>query len=253
MELDFTSTDITNVDISAIAAFGSGGHTHTIYKGDGTTPLTTVIHSYQTGAPPVIAANVLNGTGIEVSETTLGGASDNQILAFPVTGSVDWDEDFVMVEFLISGLLISKNLDQFFVAISNTFSYDGRPSYGGELQRIDPTHTEIKCTRRDTSSGTVKSAFKSEAPVTDYYFQIIFNCDGAIVYENSGGTTYQDPRAPTNFVGQTGTYTISANYPTVARWTAPHILVFSLCDGSAVQPLEYTIKKLRVSKWTPAA
>lgn len=252
MELDFTSTDITNVDISAIDSFASGGEAHTIYRADGTTVMTTLIHMHTTGTPPEVTANVVNGTGIVVSEFTLGGATDNQCLSFPVTGSVSPDEDMVMVEFIIADVTFGKNLDTLFVAVADSASFVSDPSYGLDIQRINATTTEIKAARRRSSGSAIKSAFKSEGINSDYYFQIIFNELGAIVYEDNS-IAYQDPRAPTNFVAQPGTYTNAANYPYAPVWTNPHILVFSLLDGAAHQVCTYTIKKLRVSKWTPAA
>ncbi len=252
MELDFTSTDITNVDISAIDSFASGGEAHTIYRADGTTVMTTLIHMHTTGTPPEVTANVVNGTGIVVSEFTLGGATDNQCFSFPLSGTFDFDKDMVMVEFILADVTLGKNYDSVFVAIADSATFESDPSYGFDIKRINATTTELTTVRRRSSGSAIRSAFKSEGTNSDYYVQINFNELGAIVYEDNS-IAYQDPRAPTNFVGQPGTYTNAANYPYAPVWTNPHILVFSMLDGTVAQPCTYTIKKLKVSKWTPAA
>ena len=258
-ELDFTS-DMTTQDVTASTAWPSPTD-HDIKQADGTTTKVIMSSSYTTGTLLMANIDAESSVGITVDVDENAAALENMQWAFPIpvtTGAgalADWDpdRDKWMVEILIEDVVFGNNSDMIMAVVSSGKSYEPSvgASYGWELIRTNATNSEIKTRRTNTSGSTARSTGKAISGISgneNYNVQLILSRDECLVYSDNT-TAYATAHAPTGFTGACGTYQVAGSQPIVDRWGAVYVVFLCLKDGG--NPTTFTIKKIRVSRWSP--
>ena len=247
-EYDFTSC--TNIDISAVQS-------HSVLKADGSTALATIVTSTDGSSGAITGTNnvdVTNGQGIVV-DVSSGGGAENVVLAIalPTNMKANFDQDYLMFEWLVSGVSMTGNNSLIKFKVSTVANMRGYPSNGlVVIKSSGGNGYDIKGERQYNTSVSRTSADQTFSG-GNLHIQLLMRRHSGVVYMGTG-TSFADPYTlSTSFGlgGRTWPATRPVGQTSMPQWTAPNMGLQFYCNTTANEAAA-TIKKFRICKFSPS-
>jgi hypothetical protein len=248
-EYDFT--DSTNIDISA-------NGTYAVKKADGSTDLATFVVSTDSASGNITGTNdvdVTNGQGIVVDVSSGGGAENVVIaVALPTTLKANFDQDYLMFEWLCSGVSMVGNNSLIKFKVSTAANMRGTPSNGFVLiKSAAASGYDSKGERQYNTSVSRSSADQSTFTGGNLHIQLLMRRHSGIVYIGTG-TSFAEPYTlATSFGlgGRTWSLTRPVGQTSIPQWTTPNMALQFYCNTTANEAAA-TISKFRLCKFSPS-
>ena len=245
-EYDFTSC--TNID------FSSNG-THNVLKADGSTALATIVTSTDGSSGAISGTNdvdVTSGSGIVVSVTSGGGAENVALaIALPTNMKANFDQDYLMFEWIVSGVAITGNNSLIKFKVSTSADMRGTPANG--LVVIKSASGYDLKGERQYNTSTSRSSADQTFSGGNLHIQLLMRRHSGVVYFGTG-PSFADPYTlSTSFGlgGRTWSLTRPVGQTSIPQWTAPNMALQFYCNTTA-NAAAATIKKFRICKFSPS-
>lgn len=247
-EYDFTGA--ANIDISPIG-------THNVLKGDGSA-LMTMVTSTDSASGAITGTNdvdVTAGSGIVVNVSS-GGGAENVVIAgaLPTTMKSNFDQDYLMFEWLCTGVAMTGNNSLIKFKVSTVANMRGTPSNGFVLiKSAAASGYDSKSERQYNTSVSRSSADQSTFTGGNLHIQLLMRRHSGIVYIGTG-TSFAEPYTlATSFGlgGRTWPATRPVGQTSLPQWTTPNMGLQFYCNTTA-NSCQATIKKFRICKFSPS-
>ena len=248
--VEYNFKDSTPIDISAAG-------THSVLKADGSALATIIcLHDASGGTIDGTKSIDVNTNGIVVDVTSASGG-ENAVLAIalPTDMKDNFDADYLMFEWIISGMsMTGTNNSLVKFKVSTTADMRGTPANGLVVIKSSAasgydSKGEVQYSRGTTRTSADQAVFTGG----NLHIQMLMRRQSGAIYIGTG-TAFADPYTLTTSFGLGGR-SFPANRPLGAtsapQWGAPYMCLMFDANTTSDR-VQCTIEKFRICKFSPS-